>query len=176
MMPFLAYFFATVSVLAALYVVSSKHPVHALLAMIVCLLAIAGVFFVIGAPFAGALEIVVYAGAIMVLFVFVVMLLNLGRIIVEREASWFVIEVWLLPAIAAVLVFLALTMGLLQGVDGAIEGTTVGAKEIGKRLYGPYMLLVEAAALILLAALVAAYHLAKRDTDNERGLAQEEDR
>ena len=173
MMTFLAYFFAVFSLLAALCVVTSTHPVHALLAMIVCLLCIAGVFFVVGAPFAGALEIVVYAGAIMVLFVFVVMLLNLGRVIVEQEARWFVIDIWLAPAIAAVLVFLALAMGLLHGPDAPIAGTTVGAREVGILLYGPYMLLVEAAALILLAALVAAYHLAKRDKDKARDLAQE---
>lgn len=173
MMTFLAYFFSVFALLAALYTVTSTHPVHALLAMIICLLCIAGLFFVVGAPFAGALEIVVYAGAIMVLFVFVVMLLNLGRVITEREARWFVIEIWLAPAIAAVLVFLALAMGLLHGPGDGIVAKTVDAKAVGILLYGPYMLLVEAGALILLAALVGAYHLAKRDQDSTRNLARE---
>ncbi len=68
-------------------VVTHTNPVHALLYLIISLLAIAGVFFSLGAYFAGALEIIVYAGAIMVLFVFVVMMLNLGGSEIEQGAQ-----------------------------------------------------------------------------------------
>ena len=73
-----------VAVLATIGVITGTSPVHAVVYLIVSLIAVALVFFALGAPFAGALEIIVYAGAIMVLFVFVVMMLNL-RSDAERE-------------------------------------------------------------------------------------------
>ena len=71
---------ALVAIVSTLLVVGNRNPVHALLYLIVSLLAVSGIFFALGAPFAGALEIIVYAGAILVLFVFVVMMLNLSLI------------------------------------------------------------------------------------------------
>ena len=87
-MEFAFYFAAGVAVLATLRVITNSNPVHALLYLIISLLAISMTFFSLGAPFAGALEIIVYAGAIMVLFVFVVMMLNLGPAVVEQERKW----------------------------------------------------------------------------------------
>ncbi|WP_455565496.1 NADH-quinone oxidoreductase subunit J [Modicisalibacter luteus] len=87
-MEFAFYLSGLVAVLATLGVIISPNPVHALLYLIVSLIAVAMVFFSLGAPFAGALEIIVYAGAIMVLFVFVVMMLNLGEAAVEQEKAW----------------------------------------------------------------------------------------
>jgi NADH-quinone oxidoreductase subunit J len=72
MWPF--YLMALVAIVSTVRVVTNANPVHALLSLIVSLLAVAGMFMIVGAPFAGALEIIVYAGAIMVLFVFVVMM------------------------------------------------------------------------------------------------------
>ena len=79
--------------------ITHTNPVHALLYLIISLLAISGVFFSLGAYFAGALEIIVYAGAIMVLFVFVVMMLNLGGSEIEQERQWLKPQVWIGPAI-----------------------------------------------------------------------------
>ncbi len=78
-MEFAFYICGLIAILATLRVITHTNPVHALLYLIISLLAISGVFFSLGAYFAGALEIIVYAGAIMVLFVFVVMMLNPGR-------------------------------------------------------------------------------------------------
>lgn len=86
-MEFAFYICGLIAILATLRVVTHTNPVHALLYLIISLLAIAGVFFSLGAYFAGALEIIVYAGAIMVLFVFVVMMLNLGGTEIEQERS-----------------------------------------------------------------------------------------
>ena len=95
------YLLAIVAILASLRVITRTNPVHALLNMIVTLLALSGIFFALGAPFAGALEIIVYAGAIMVLFVFVVMMLNLGQHTVEQERKWLSSETWAVPALIA---------------------------------------------------------------------------
>ena len=152
---------AAIAVIATAMVVTCPHPVHALLYLVLSLLAVATVFFTLGAPFAGVLEVIVYAGAIMVLFVFVVMMLNLGRRMVEQELRWLSPGAALGPALlAGVLLYLLLRN--LWGLDAAPVGLqTIDAKAIGVALYGPYLLAVELASMLLLAGLVAAYHLGK---------------
>ena len=77
-MEFAFYFASGIAVVSTLRVITNTNPVHALLYLIISLIAVAMTFFALGAPFAGVLEVIAYAGAIMVLFVFVVMMLNLG--------------------------------------------------------------------------------------------------
>ena len=162
------YLMAAVALLSTLRVVTNTNPVHALLNLIVSLLAVAGIFFMVGAPFAGALEVIVYAGAIMVLFVVVVMMLNLGSQTTQQEKLWLNSAAWTVPALLTFLLGLALVWMLASGNTAshpALGTHAVGPKQVGIALFGPYLLLVEVAALLLLAALVAAFHLGKRETD-----------
>lgn len=162
-MEFAFYFSAGVAVAATLGVVTNTNPVHALLYLVISLLAVAMVFFSLGAPFAGALEIIVYAGAIMVLFVFVVMMLNLGDTSAQ-EREWLKPGIWIGPAILSLLLLGQLLYVLLvQPSDDFIGHTPVSPKEVGVSLFGPYVLAVELTALLLLAALVAAFHLGRPD-------------
>lgn len=187
------YLLAIVALVASLRVITCANPVHALLNMIVLLMAVAGVFFTVGAPFAGALEIIVYAGAIMVLFVFVVMMLNLGHQNAIQEKSWLTSSTWAVPTGLAAIVGVVLvgligmqqdTAAMSQLVETLANGSpiaaeqaqmalgvmgthTVDAKAIGATLFTEYLLLVEVAGFLLLAALVAAYHLAQRALDDE---------
>ena len=163
------YALAAVAIFASLRVVTLANPVHAILSMIVSLLAIAGIFFVLGAPFAGALEIVVYAGAIMVLFVFVIMMLNLGMSNDEREERWLDAGTWAVPTGLTIIIAVVLyaLIGLNHTDTAMIGGTTISAKAVGTVLFTKYVMLVEVAALLLLAALVAAYHLGKESSDDE---------
>ena len=163
------YSLAAVAIFASLRVVTQANPVHAILSMIVSLLAIAGIFFVLGAPFAGALEIVVYAGAIMVLFVFVIMMLNLGMSNDEREERWLDAGTWALPTGLTIIIAVVLYAMIGMGHDEAamIGGSTISAKAVGTVLFTKYVMLIEVAALLLLAALVAAYHLGKSSIDDE---------
>ena len=163
------YSLAAVAIFASLRVITNANPVHAILSMIVSLLAIAGIFFVLGAPFAGALEIVVYAGAIMVLFVFVIMMLNLGMANDAREERWLDAKTWAVPTGLTVIVAVVLYAMIELNHDEAavIGGTTISAKAVGTALFTKYIMLVEVAALLLLAALVAAYHLGKESIDDE---------
>ncbi|WP_251976027.1 NADH-quinone oxidoreductase subunit J [Salinicola avicenniae] len=171
------YLSALVAVLATLRVVTGTHPVHALLYLIVSLIAVAMVFFALGAPFAGALEIIVYAGAIMVLFVFVVMMLNLGDSAVAQERAWLSPRVWRGPAILAAVLLVVMIVTLFGGnQDGVIRGDTLMAKEVGTLLFGPYLVVVELAAMLLLAALVAASHLGRSEAHDEADLARERQR
>src|SRR5690242_19115408 len=99
------YFAAAIAVLATIVAITRNHAVHALLYLIVSLLAIAIVFYVLGAPFLAALELIIYAGAIMVLFLFVVMMLNVGEHATEVETTWLKPTVWAGPsALATVLI------------------------------------------------------------------------
>lgn len=167
------YLLAIIAILASIRVITRNNPVHALLNMIVTLLALAGIFFALGAPFAGALEIIVYAGAIMVLFVFVVMMLNLGTQSTLEEQSWLTSSAWAVPAGLAFIVGLTLfsLIGMKHGYEGMMPAwigvQPVTAKMIGAKLFTEYLLLVEIAGFLLLAGLVAAYHLAKSALDDE---------
>ncbi|MDN5937299.1 MAG: NADH-quinone oxidoreductase subunit J [Salinisphaera sp.] len=156
------YIAAAVAVLTTLRVITHSHPVHALLYLIASLLAVAVVFFTLGAPFAAVLEVIVYAGAIVVLFVFVVMMLKVDRSTVAQERQWLDPTGWIGPGVAAA-VLLAAMMYALWGSQavGGISGQVLGAKEVGIALFGPYLLLVELASFLLLAALVIAAHVGR---------------
>ncbi|HEA51902.1 hypothetical protein LCGC14_0699050 [marine sediment metagenome] len=161
-MEYAFYLSGLVAVLATFGVISNTNPVHAVLYLVVSLLAVAMVFFALGAPFAGALEIIVYAGAIMVLFVFVVMMLNLGQETVAQERLWLQPRTWLGPSLLAVVLLLTLIDTLWRGDAGMmIHGDVLSAKQVGIVLFGPWVLVVELSGLLLLAALVTASHVGR---------------
>ncbi len=156
------YFAGAVAIVATLLVIALPSAVHALLYLVVSLLAVAVVFYVLGAPFAAALEVIVYAGAIMVLFIFVMMMLNLGRAAAAQERAWLAPTTWIGPAVLAALLLAELVYTLTHAT-GAGAAQVVDARLVGARLFGPYLLGVELASLLLLAGLVGAYHLGWRD-------------
>lgn len=161
MWPF--YVMAVVAIFSTIRVITNSNPVHALLSLIVSLLAVAGIFLMAGSPFAAALEVIVYAGAIMVLFVFVVMMLNLGSHTVMQEKSWLTSAAWAWPmALSAVLAVVLVWM--LGHTDNTmtIGRRMIGPKDVGFAMFTHYVILVEVAGMLLLGALVSAYHLAKR--------------
>lgn len=161
-MVFAFYFSAAVALLATLRVITGSNPLHALLYLIISLLAVAMCFFALGAPFAGALEVIIYAGAILVLFVFVVMILNLGPAAIEQERRWLTPGIWLGPSLLSLLLLGELLYLLFGSSSGAQLGShTVDAKAVGISLFGPYLMAVELASMLLLAALVAAFHLGR---------------
>jgi NADH-quinone oxidoreductase subunit J len=163
------YLSSFVAILATVRVITNTKPIHALLYMVVSLLAVSMIFFSLGAAFAGALEIIVYAGAIMILFVFAVMMLNLGDETRRQEQQWMSLRLWVGPALLAAILFVELTWSLfLQNGGASIGARDIGAKEVGIALFGPDLLLVELASILLLAALVAAYHLGKPDERETR--------
>lgn len=159
-----------VAIFASLRVVTHANPVHAILSLIVSLLAVAGIFFILGAPFAGVLEMIVYAGAILVLFVFVIMMLNLGTDVSE-EKTWLTANAWAVPVSLTLIVMGTLVALLTNQNFGAgdvmLNATTIGVKQVGVSLFVKYILLVEVAAFLLLGALVCAYHLGKKALDDE---------
>lgn len=164
----LFYMAAAIAVGSTALVVTRRNAAHALIYLVVSLLSIAVIFFLLGAPFAAALEIVIYAGAIVVLFLFVVMMLNLGRRSAEREHLWLRPGMWIGPGILVGVLFFMMLYVIVEGAPGTTVGTAVGPKAVGMALFGPYLLAVELAAMLLLAALIGAYHLGRRYLSDRR--------
>ena len=152
------YLSAVVAVVSTLLVITQLNAVHALLYLIVSLLSVALIFFILGAPFVAALEVIIYAGAIMVLFVFVIMMLNLGPQATEQEGRWLNGRMWLGPAILAAILLVEL-LYVLAGGGTMAAVSEIGPKAVGLALFSPYLLGVELASILLLAGLVGAYHL-----------------
>ena len=157
----LFYIAATVAVVSTVGVIVQSNIVHALIYLILSLLAVAVVFFSLGAPFVAVLEAIVYAGAIMVLFLFVIMMLNMGQHTIDQEKTWMAAKDWALPAgLAAIL--LAQLLYVLREYRVDIVPNEVGVLEVSALLFGPYVLAVELASILLLAGLASAYHIAKK--------------
>jgi NADH-quinone oxidoreductase subunit J len=125
------------------------------------------VFYMLGAPFAAALEIIIYAGAIMVLFVFVLMMLNLGQAATVQERGWLSPRAWAGPALLSALLLAELIYILARPADTISGAGVIDAKEVGIVLFGPYLLGVELASMLLLAGLVGAFHLGWRQPEEE---------
>lgn len=155
------YLASAIAVISTIMVITRLNAVHALLYMILSLLSVALVFFVLGAPFVAALEIIIYAGAIMVLFVFVVMMLNLGPQATEQERQWLDPGAWWGPAILAMILIAELAYVLFRGGLETAGGQVVDPRQVSLALFGPYLLAVELASILLLAGLVGAYHLGR---------------
>jgi len=155
------YISAIVSAISTVMVITRSNAVHALLYLIVSLLAVALIFFSLGAPFVAALEVIIYAGAIMVLFVFVIMMLNLGAQAAKQESQWLRPGIWIGPSVLT-MILAAELIYLLTSQRAALSAAgLVGPKQVGIALFGPYVLGVELASMLLLAGLIGAYHLGR---------------
>ena len=152
---------AVVAVVTSGIAVTGKNPVHALLWFVVSLLAMAVVFFELGAAFAAALEVIVYAGAIVVLFLFVVMMLSLDKAAVVRETTWIRGPVWVVPVGFVGVLGAALGWEMFGTGLPVRAGRVVLPAEVGLKLFSRDILAVEMASLLLLAGLVAAFHLSR---------------
>jgi NADH-quinone oxidoreductase subunit J len=157
-MELVFYIAGAVAVISTALMLTRLNVVHALLYLIVSFVGVAIVFFAFGAPFVAALEVIVYAGAIMVLFVFVGIMFNLGQDSVETEKQWLTPGIWIGPVLLSAILF-AEVVYLLQGSTTQAGVIAVGPKEVGMALFGPYVIGVELASMLLLAGVVGAYHL-----------------
>jgi NADH-quinone oxidoreductase subunit J len=156
--------FAVLTLASAVVVVAHRNPVHSTMALVVTLVSLAVFFVMLGAPFIAALQILIYTGAILVLFLFVIMLLNVS----EEEItgpSGSAVKRW--GAILAAVIF-AFMLGI--GAWNAFHGDTVAPLEEGfvsvkglaAALFGEYLLPFEIVGLLLLVAVIAATILARK--------------
>jgi NADH-quinone oxidoreductase subunit J len=147
-------------------VITRYHPVHALLYLIVSFLAIAVIFLSLGAPFAAALEVIIYAGAIMVLFLFVVMMLNLGKDTALQEKEWLQLKVWLGPSLLTLVLLAEMIILLLQPQAAGIPFASVTPKQVAMSMYGEYIIAVELVGFLMMAGIVGAAHIGKHKKKN----------
>jgi NADH-quinone oxidoreductase subunit J len=156
---------SAVAVISTVLVLTQVNAVHALLYFIVSLLSVALLFFILGAPFVAALEVIIYAGAIMVLFVFVIMMLNLGTRAANKESQFLSPETWAGPAALSIILCGELIYILSSKASRLYIVSSVDPKHVGNALLGPYVLGVELASILLLAGLAGAYHLGRNDKE-----------
>jgi len=158
------YALAAVAVVSALLVVTRRNPVHSAIYLIITLLSVALLFLQLQAEFLAAVQIILYIGGIMVLFLFVIMLVRLD--IATRQAPFN--RQWLVAGVAALVLLVELigviylgrgTAELPRAAAGALQPNT---EQIGRMLFQNYMLPFEIASLLLLVAMVGAVLMAKR--------------
>lgn len=154
------YVVAALIIVATALAITRGNPVHAVVYLIISFCGSAILFYLLGAPFLAALEVIIYAGAIMVLFLFVVMILGVESVRVAR----FSLRAWI-PAVLLGFILLGLSTLLLIREPGSrttLQSAMALPREFGRFLFQRYWLAVEIASLLLLIALVAAIQLGRR--------------
>jgi NADH-quinone oxidoreductase subunit J len=157
------YIAALVAIVSTFMVVRGYNAVHSLLYLVVSLLAVSLMFLAVGAWFIAALEVIVYASAIMVLFIFVIMMLNQGQPSEDQERQWLNGRLWFGPGFMALILLIESVYVLWGGAPGRVAGEVFDTRALSMALFGPYLLVVELSSMLLLAGLVGAYALARRD-------------
>jgi NADH-quinone oxidoreductase subunit J len=165
-LPQIAFFFlSAVALASAIMVITRRNAVHSVIWLIVTLLAVGGVFLMLHAEFLFAVQVILYVGGIMVLFLFVVMLVNLDVAVKQSQFS----RQWHVALATAVLLMAELGYGIYRGHQGfslaeaSAEPMVAGnTQAVALALYRNYMLPVEIASILLLVAMVGAVIMAKR--------------
>jgi NADH-quinone oxidoreductase subunit J len=166
-LPFLVFFvFAAVAVLGALMLIIAKEPIHSALALVLVMISLAVLYLMLGAEFIAAVQVIVYAGAIMVLFVFVIMLLNAGS---EERTDWSKMAKYAGMPLG---IFLLLELGHWmyrsaigkEVANGSLAtSSSVSTVDMSKMLFNQYVFPFEATSVLILIAILGALVLAKRD-------------
>ncbi len=154
--------FAALALASAIVVVAHRNPVYSTLSLVVTLFAVAVLFVLLGAPFLGALQILIYAGAIVVLFLFVIMLLNLQR--EDRDASVHGPQLWLaaLGAGAFLALFAIFFKVAKTGAMKPVSEQLVSLPKLAAEMFSRYLLPFEIVGLLLLVAVIGATVVARR--------------
>jgi NADH-quinone oxidoreductase subunit J len=161
-MDILFYISAAISIVSSVMVITGKNAVHALLYLVASLLSAAFIFYLLGSPFIAALEVIIYAGAIMVLFIFVVMMLNLGKDEEKQEENWMKPKIWIGPSFFVAILFVEFLI-MLSGSGGSyFHSVKINPQQVGTSLFTTYILGVEISAMLLMSGIVGAYHIGKR--------------
>lgn len=173
----LFYLFAAVTVFAALRVITARNPLHAVLFLVLAFVSSAGVWILLEAEFLAIALVLVYVGAVMVLFLFVVMMLDI-KIDALRQGFW---RHFPLAAMLGAVVVLEMAAVLMAGFRVSEEprvAQVIGqpllevsnTKELGKLLYSQYVYPVQVAAVILLVAMIAAIALTLRERKDSKAI------
>ena len=153
------YILAVVAVIATVFAITEKHTVHAIVYLVTSFFSLAVIFNLLGAPLVAVFEVIIYAGAIMVLFLFVIMMLDLGH--PDKAGRPVAADVW--PAVVLVLVTIGAALSLCAAQPAAIPaGVSFGIRDFSVVLFRKYGIAVEVISMQLLFALVGALYLGRR--------------
>jgi NADH-quinone oxidoreductase subunit J len=174
-MTTLFYIASFIAIAATVMVITRYQPIHALLYLVVSFMAVAMIFLSLGAPFVAALEVILYAGAIIVLLIFVVMMLNLGGEAAQQEKQWLQPKVWIGPAVLALVLLVEMVVLLLRGTGAQMTVPEVEVRRVSLSLYREYIIAVELAGFLLMAGVVGAAHIGKHRKKHLHRFLQEEE-
>jgi len=158
------WFLSFLAVFSALYMIISKNPVYSVLSLILTFFSIAGHYFLLNAQFLAAVHIIVYAGEIMVLFLYVIMMLNMNKLEGEKKSMW----IQGLSVVAGCLLGFVL-LAVVKRTDELTVIAQANAQDVGlvenlgKTLYRDFLLPFELASVLFLAAMVGAVYLSKKE-------------
>jgi len=156
----LFYILAAVMVVATVLAISSRHPVHAIVYLVTSFFALAGIFYLLLAPLVAMFEVIIYAGAVMVLFMFVIMMLDLGHPEKAVKPGW---RQWLPASVLSGIVLVSMILAAGRSVATAGVGVGgMGVKDFATLLFSRYGVAIEVISLQLLFAVVGALYLGRR--------------
>lgn len=152
-----------IALLSAVYFIAAKNPLYSVLSLVVTFFSIAGLYILLNAQFLGIVQIIVYAGAIMVLFLYILMMLNLNKADESKKNPMTKI----IGVLSAGILFMGL-LGAYKGLSGnstsqGIDQSVGLTKNLGKLLFNEYVLPFELASILILAGIVGAVLIGKRD-------------
>jgi NADH-quinone oxidoreductase subunit J len=155
------YILAVVTVIGTILAITEKHPVHAIVYLVTSFFSLAVIFFLLAAPLIAMFEVIIYAGAVMVLFMFVIMMLDLGR---PEEAKRPLVRQWLLPLLLGGVILVSVGF-LAAGYPGPpATARVISVSEFAVTLFQKYGVAIEIISMQLLFAVVGALYLGRRRT------------
>jgi NADH-quinone oxidoreductase subunit J len=167
----LFYIFAAIAIISAILVITGHNVVHSAAFLGATLFAVAGIFLTLHAEFLAGVQVIVYVGGILVLFVFVIMLISVDRSLHERQYN----RQWTIALVTSAILITEITYGLYRGKDSFVLPNVVpppavaagNSEQVGTALYTAYLLPFEIASILLLVAIVGAVVLSKKRTQAE---------
>jgi len=153
-------FFAAIAVVSAVLTVVQKNVMHSVLYLAFTVLAVAGVFFTLGAEYLGAIQLLVYGGGIVVLYVFVIIIVNLREVVAERRKILPKVFLIAVPLLLAAQLAAVLMGNRYSAAAGRAEG--FGLAEMSETLLSSYLIAFELASVLLLAVLIGAILIARK--------------
>jgi NADH-quinone oxidoreductase subunit J len=160
----LFWFLSVLALFSALMVVTSKNPVHSVLWLIVTFFAISAHYVLLNAQFLAIVNIIVYAGAIMVLFLFVIMLMNLGKAVEPQKNRWLKVAGGIAGGCLLLVMVAALRNTEVRQQVAEVNSGDIGLiKNLGQELFSTYVVPFEISSILFLSAMVGAIVIGKRE-------------
>ncbi len=162
MEAYLFYILAVVTVIGTVMAITEQHPVHAIVYLVTSFFSLAMIFFLLSAPLIAMFEVIIYAGAVMVLFMFVIMMLDLGR---PSEASRPFLRRWALPMLLGGIILVSIVTVAVNHISSPDTSRMISINDFSVVLFRKYGVAIEIISMQLLFAVVGALYLGRKRDD-----------